>query len=66
MYPPAAAFLTLTNIMENTGQTRKLLRLLSLPGLVGLRLLRGMSFLWIRVQEEIADAGQYCHSVHVP
>lgn len=48
MYPPAADFVTLANIMKNTGQTRKLLRLLSLPGPVGLPLLQGMSFLGVR------------------
>jgi hypothetical protein len=53
MYPPAAAFVTLANIMENTGQIRKLLRLLSLPGLVGLRLLRGMSFLWMTCKRRL-------------
>jgi hypothetical protein len=52
--------------MENTGQTPKRLHQLSLRGLVGLRLLQGMSFLWITLHEQIADAGQYCHSAHVP
>lgn len=35
------AFVTLADFMENIGQTRKLLRPSSLPGLAGLPLLRG-------------------------